>query len=692
MTIVRLRTGPEVATGHRASSHRFEREVKEIGGVRPWVVLCLWLLVSLGSGTRLGATGNRREPSEKIGSQVAPFQVQDFRGHTHRLGDYAEAKLLVLAFLGTECPLARLYGPRLSELSHIYQPSGVEFLGINSNSQDSLTEIAAYARRHKIDFPILKDLGNELADALGAERTPEVFVLDQQRRIRYWGRIDDQYGVGYARERPSRVDLRRALDELLAGQPVSVTSQPSVGCHIGRLRAPTPTAEITYTKQISRILQKHCVECHRAGEIAPFALTEYDEVVGWSDTIAEVIRQQRMPPWHANAAYGEFQNSRTMTNQEKELVYQWVASGSPNGNPAELPPPADFTLGWRLPRQPDQVIAMRDEPFQVPAQGTVEYQYFVVDPGFREDKWISAAEVIPGNRSVVHHAIVFVRPPDGLEEDGIGWLAAYVPGNARLEIRDEYARLIPAGSKLVFQLHYTPVGSVQADTTKLGLVFADPTVVEKRVMTLLALQRDFEIPPHSAKFRVETMFDDFPAQSELLAMGPHMHLRGRSFRFIACRDDQRDQVLLDVPTYDFNWQHLYQLRSPIPAGDGVRLRCVAHFDNSENNLSNPDPTTSVRWGDQTWQEMMLGYLEVAVPVDGRESPNVRRQRKREQRIAQAAAKSRRMFQRFDSNGDGLIATHEVPETFMVFAFPKIDKNGNGTITLQEAVASGSSGD
>ena len=371
-----------------------------------WRVLISGLLILNANGIGLRAETNKLKNVGSIGSKVESFELKDVYGAIHKL-EKVDSKLVVLAFLGTECPLAKLYGPRLQKLHEQYRERGVSFFAINANCQDSVLELRAYANRHGIKFPLLKDVGNRFADDIGATRTPEIFLLDEERVIRYQGRVDDQYGVGYARDNPDRSDLKLAIDELLDGKPVSVTATETIGCLIGRRPEPKPNAKVTYCNQIARIFQKHCVECHRPDEIGPFQLTDYDEIVGWAETVAEVIDDGRMPPWHANPAHGDFKNARLMTDKEKKLVLKWVDDGAPRGNPADLPEPRKFVKGWRLPREPDRVVAMAKTHYQVQTQGILEYQYFVVDPGFKEDRWVSAAEVIPGNPSVVHHAIVF---------------------------------------------------------------------------------------------------------------------------------------------------------------------------------------------------------------------------------------------------------------------------------------------
>ena len=619
----------------------------------------------------------------QLGTVVADFSLSDVDGKTYRLSAVPAQHIVVIAFLGTECPLAKLYGTRLAELARRYEPRGVTFLGINSNCQDTLRELAAYGRRHRIPFPLLKDVGNQLADRMTAVRTPEVFALDQQRRICYRGRVDDQYTVGVSRDQPQREFLRDALDDLLAQRAVRRPQTVAVGCYIGRLQEPLENAPVTYSQQIARLFQKHCVECHRDGEIAPFSLTRYDEVVGWADTIAEVVANRRMPPWHASAEYGRFRNARVMTRRERDLIFQWVRDGAPQGNPDDLPPPETFRRGWKRSIEPDQILAMRDTPFTVPSQGTVEYQYFVVDPKFERDQWISAAEVIPGNRSVVHHVIVFYRPPSGVRRTGIGWLTAYVPGQGTFRLPPGQAKRVPAGSRLVFQIHYTPTGSPQQDLTRVGLVFADPDSVTEEVFTLIGVNRDFEIPPHAENHRVEMMFDKFPSGARLLAIAPHMHVRGRSFRFTSRQSDQR-QVLLEVPQYDFNWQHAYALEEPLPLDAGLQIECVAHFDNSENNPVNPDPTATVRWGDQTWQEMMLAYFEVAVPRDRDVHAGARQDGRTAEENARARRKAQQFVARFDKNGDRRIERDELPKTLARFAFDRLDRDDNLAIDEEEA--------
>ncbi|MEZ6124013.1 MAG: redoxin domain-containing protein [Planctomycetaceae bacterium] len=601
---------------------------------------------------------------------AADFSLQDYRGKTHQLDDFRESPVLVIAVLGTECPLVRLYAQKLQATAVAYADRGVRFVGLNPNRQDSVTEIAAFARTLKIDFPILKDVGNRVADQLGAERTPEVFVLNRARQIVYRGRIDDQYGIGYAREQAQSTWMIDAIEAALKNERPEKSTVAAEGCLIGRVRKVDDECDVTYSSHIAEIMNRHCVECHRSGEIAPFSLTNYEETVGWADMIREVIQDHRMPPWHANPAHGEFSNARGMTAEEKDLVRRWSLAGAPPGDLNSAPLPPEKSSGWQLGTEPDIVVSM-PEPWDVPADGVVRYQYFEVDPGFEEDRWVRAAEVVPGSRDVVHHVLVFARAKgSGGRDSGAGggaFLAAYVPGLRTEPYPDGMAKLVPAGSKLVFQMHYTPVGEPRRDQSSVGLYFADDADVRQVVMTQEATNRKFEIPPGDRNFSVESQSPKAPIPVTLLALMPHMHLRGKAFRFEADIPGQDRQTLLDVPAYDFNWQTAYRLQAPLTLPAGSRMVCTAAFDNSADNLNNPDPSASVRWGDQTWHEMMIGYFDIAIPRTGagRVGPEVQG-----------------VLDRFDTNRDGALQRSEVPKKLLT-VFDQLDSDKDGIVSALE---------
>jgi hypothetical protein len=316
-----------------------------------------------------------------------------------------------------------------------------------------------------------------------------------------------------------------------------------------------------------------------------------------------------MPPWSASAKFGEFANDARLTPVEKQLIRSWIDNGCPQGDPKDLPPAKTFADGWQI-DAPDQVIRIA-KPFKVPAEGIVPYQYFYVDPGWKEDRWIRAAEVRPGNRAVVHHILASIVPPTALfnprAENGISHITSYVPGSVPHVYGDGVAIFVPARSRIVINVHYTTCGLAQEDQTVLGVVFADPATVRKKANWDIAENRTFKILPNARNqaFRAEYKFG---TDQLLLSMSPHMHLRGQSFRYEANYPDGSREILLDVPKYDFNWQLRYDLTEPKQMPAGTRLVCIGEFDNSEDNVANPDPTASVTFGWETYEEMLTGFF------------------------------------------------------------------------------------
>ncbi len=355
---------------------------------------------------------------------LAEFSLPDARGNSHRLSAWADSRLVVIAVLGVECPLARLYAARLNKLAAEYSPRGVQFVAVDANRQDTLSAIGDFVRLQSLTFPMLKDQpqsedGLMVFERLNATRTPEVFVLDEHRKVRYRGRVDDQYALSVVRPQATRADLTEALDELLANREVSQPITTAVGCCIGRAPRKVVSSgdsqqaahsNVTYSNQVIRLFQQHCVRCHRAGELAPFALDSYDAAVSWADTIREAVDSRRMPPWFANPdEHGKFSNDARLTDAEQQLIRDWIDAGCPEGDRSQAPTAPSFPSAWQIP-QPDAVFYISDSPVQVPAEGIVEYKSFVVDPNFTEDKWIQFAEVRPDNRKVVHHIAVDIRP------------------------------------------------------------------------------------------------------------------------------------------------------------------------------------------------------------------------------------------------------------------------------------------
>lgn len=620
------------------------------------------------------------------------FDLKNHNGEVVRVRA-GENQATAVCFLGTECPMARSYAAKLSAMQMEFDDQ-LHVVGVMSNRQDSVEDVQSYVKSLDVEFDVVIDPQNKIADRFGATRTPEVFLLDDELKLRYHGRVDDQYAPSVARGKADREDLKIAIGELLSGKVVSVKETRALGCLIGKVkdsRTQVADNEITFGEHVLPVLERNCIECHKSGEIGPFAMDSYDEVAGWADTMLETIDDGRMPPWHADPSVESFANSRHMPDADKQIFRDWIAGGAKEGKPVEFEL-SETVEGevWEFAQKPDMVLKMRERPFVVPKDGVVEYQYFVVDPKFEEDKWIRATQVIPGSRDVVHHCIVFVRPPDGSRFSGVGWIAGYTPGQKSPGLAEGKARFVPAGSKFVFQMHYTPTGIKREDITKLGLVFADEAEVSHEVFSIAAVEQEFEIPPHAQNHVVHSSYSALPAEGELLAITPHMHYRGKSF-FVKSRmagkagaaDEERP--LLNVPNYDFNWQHTYKFSSPKPLSEIDSLEIEAAFDNSSGNPFNPNPEEWVLWGDQTWEEMSVAFFEIAVP---RKKASDRKRRRSDKELspedeAKVEKYIARALKSMDANKDGIIQEAEGSIVVRHFNFGRFDLNGDGEATQDE---------
>ena len=391
----------------------------------------------------------------------------------------------------------------------------------------------------------------------------------------------------------------------------------------------------TFYRDALPILQQHCQGCHRPGEIAPMPFVTYAETRPFAAAIAADASARKMPPWFADPTIGHFSNDPSLSPKEISALMWWAAQNAPEGNPADAPPPRHFAEGWNIP-QPDLVVKM-PKPVAIPAAGDVEYTYEIVPTGFERDMWVQMSEIRPSSRENVHHAAVYIRPPDSpwLRHAPVGVpftasdmtseqdrhdthttkadiLLVYAPGTSPDNWPDGMGKLIPAGSDLVFQMHYTTHGRATSDQTSVGIVFAKQPPPE-RVLTLQLTNSSFVIPPGVDDYRVE-VHGSLPNDALLLSFFPHMHLRGKTFAYNILQPDGTIEPLLRV-NYDFYWQLSYRLAQPLPLKAGTVLQAVATFDNSKNNPHNPDPNVAVYWGDQTYDEMMVGFFDVAVPAD-----------------------------------------------------------------------------
>jgi thiol-disulfide isomerase/thioredoxin len=545
-----------------------------------------------------------------VGKFVSDVAFTDTAGKAGRLSDLKGAKLTVVAFTNTTCPISKKYTPSLARIEKEYAAKGVAFLFVNPTATDK-PEGIAFAGRY------VHDTDGKLTAAFGATSTAEVFVLDSARTVLYRGAIDDQYGLGYALDRPRTSYLTAALDDALAGRTLVTAATTAPGCALEPDAAKATPIALTYHARIERIVQANCVECHRKGGVAPFALEKYEDVVAHKGMIRRVADAGTMPPWFAEtkAGHSPFANDRSLTAADKKDLLAWLSGDLKKGDPADAPLPRKFDSGWLI-GKPDTVFQI-PEPIAVKAEGVMPYQYARIDTDFAEDRWVRSLEVQPTARDVVHHVLVFAVPKGqrGPGSESKGFFAAYAPGNGVLMYPEGYAKRLPKGYSLVFQIHYTPNGKATADQSKLAVVFADGPPLHE-VHTFGIANVSFSIKPGDPDKELTARAGVVGGDITLLSFFPHAHLRGKAARYDLTAGG-KTSPLLNVPHYDFNWQLPYQLAEPVVAREGSTIVYTARYDNSTKNPANPDPTKEVNWGEQTFDEMHLGYVDYVSNGSGR---------------------------------------------------------------------------
>ncbi|HMF11716.1 MAG TPA: redoxin family protein, partial [Gemmataceae bacterium] len=537
-----------------------------------------------------------------LGKTVPNLTFKDIRYLPRSLDDFGKKKAFVLVFTNTTCPVVQRFMPTLKALEKDYRGKEVQFVAVNVGAEDSILQVAAHAVRFEMEFPFVKDADYSCADALGVKRTPQVVVLDSDRRLRYRGRIDDQHRLGGSRAVPTQRPLKDALDAILAGKEVATKETPVDGCAITRPEPKAPAKTVTFAEHVAPILRKHCQECHRPNTAAPFSLLAYEDARAHANVIAEVVAEGRMPPWFAAPDHGDFTNKRGLTAAERETVVDWVRAGKPLGDESKLPPvPPEFARPskWAI-GTPDLIV---NAPLhELPATGEIDYKYVVLPHVFSDDTWLQAVQILPDNLRVVHHCnMVFFNFAEGFKE--ANFVTGYVPGNGPMTLPDGTGFRIPKGSSPALQIHYVSTGKPEKCRISVGFKFASGTV-QKRLQHLRLYDKKFAIPPGAPAHRVEHS-RTLDCDAEGVALFVHMHLRGRDMTFVAHYPDRTDETLLVVPNYSFDWQMPYRWaegKKRFPKG--MRLEAIAHYDNSKFNPYNPDPTVTVREGQETKDEMM----------------------------------------------------------------------------------------
>lgn len=554
----------------------------------------------------LASAAAAQEPAA-IGGQAPRLVFTDIRFLPRTLDAFGERKAYVLAFVTEQCPIARRYLPKLDRLAAAWRPRGVEVVIVDATPGADVRGMAAFALEHDLAAPIVLDRDGAAVRALGVTRSPEVVVLDARRVLRYRGRIDDQVRLGGARAEPTREDLAAALDEVLAGKPVTLPETPVDGCKLTPPAArAAPARAPVFSADVEPVLRRHCVECHRPGGSAPFPLVAFQDVAAASEMIGEVVEQGRMPPWFATGGPERFANHRGLSPAERTTILDWVAAGAPGGEPraAAATAPVASASTWSI-GSPDLVVRM-PRPIKVLADGVMPYQYVILPRRFEHDTWVQRLELVSDDHAeVLHHCNLFFLLPGRPFDDG-QIIAGKVPGSGPLVLEDGVAALIPKGALLGLQLHYQPIGKAVEHRVSVGLTFPRGRV-QKRFRGAVIENRDFTIPPGDPHFRLEAAHT-FEADVVAGGLFGHMHLRGKDVSFRVTAPGGQTEELLTVPAYSFDWQMAYAFAEPRRFARGARLDVVAHFDNSRWNPWNPDPTRAVTFGLQTTQEMLYCFV------------------------------------------------------------------------------------
>lgn len=533
---------------------------------------------------------------------------------------------LVLVFLSTECPISNAYSPTLNQVAGVFSSRPGALVGLCVDPDLSAAKLAAHAKEYALKFPVAIDQKRALADRFGVKVTPEVVVLDETGKVRYQGRIDDQYAARQKRNlNPQKHELDDAVNAILSGKPVPTPKAEAVGCPLPEWNP--AKASVTYTRDVAGLLQKHCQECHRPGQIGPFSLLTYKDAAKRADDIAAIVDSRKMPPWKPAPGVGpKYKHDRSLSASEIATFTAWADAGAPEGDPADLPPASHFSDDWTL-GTPDLVLEP-NEDLQIPASGDDIYRCFVIPTDLPEDKYIAAIEYRPGNRRIVHHVLSYVdisgqaRERDK-QDPGPGYmcfsgpgievhgdLGGWAPGNEPARLPEGIGRALPKKADVVMQVHYHPDGKPETDRTKIGLYFATKKV-KQTLHWALAGKFDLVIPKDDANFKAVAYPWKLPLDVYAHAVTPHMHMLGKDMSVSVTYPDGRVEQLVKIPDWDFGWQNTYYFQKPIFLPAGTVLNVDAHYDNSASNPRNPNhPPKDVKWGEATTDEMCIGFLAI----------------------------------------------------------------------------------
>ena len=570
-----------------------------------------WLVAVAISCAACRAGDDSAQAQRPRAEEIINFSLLDCLGRSYELRR-TDARVVILFFTGNGCPIARQSIPKLKALRKHFADRGVTIWMINSNTQDDRESIEHEADEFKeAPLPVLIDDTQQIARMLAVKRTAETICIDTRDwTVFYRGALDDQLVEGAQKPAATEKYVENAVEELLSGKTISHPGTAARGCLITfDTEAAAGGAPVSYNKEIAPLLQSKCVGCHSPGNIGPFALSSYQKVKGHAEMIREVLATRRMPPWDADPRFGHFQNDRSLSLAQKKLLLRWIDQGLPRDDgPDPLPQAAVSASLWPL-GQPDFIVKL-PSPQQIPATGVLDYRYVDVPSPTTNDVWLAAAVFRPDNHRVVHHLIVRVKYPEtpGQAKDD-AFLTGWAPGNDYLGYPEGTGKFLGKGATLNFELHYTADGKPETDQSELGLyVLKSPPKLA--LQTLAAYNLDVLVPAHEPQAPSYAIYG-FKHDAWLFNLTPHMHLRGSWFKFEALYPDGGRETLLSVPRYDFNWQTIYRLSEPKKMLAGTWILCTGGFDNSPRNPSNPNPDKRVTWGDQSFDEMFIGFMDAA---------------------------------------------------------------------------------
>ncbi|MBT8148073.1 MAG: redoxin domain-containing protein [Gammaproteobacteria bacterium] len=564
-------------------------------------------------GVALLATGLS---SAAMAQRVSDFSLIDHYGKFHQVSRYADHDALVLFSYDKDSEVVEDALRDFNRVIERFAEEDIAFFMIESTGIADKAVITAAAAEDEIEIPVLVDDTQTVSELLGVTRSAQVIVIDPaSREIVYNGSLNDRFTEGSSRRRARDHYLREVLETVVEGGEVSLAGQPSSGeAIVFGTRDQHATAGLDYATDIVPIVERRCVSCHQDGGIAPFAMDSHQMLQGWSPMIREVLMTKRMPPAQIDPDYIHlFQDQSYITIEETQTLLHWIEGGSANTSGSDpLAAIEHHAPEWELSErwgEPDMVVQIPAQ--EIPATGVIDYRNIPLQLGNEEELWVKGVEFKPGDRQVLHHIIAFTFGGDGVNQfdilnQGIG-MGAYAPGNAPNTFPEGTGYPLRANGGLLLQMHYTTSGKETVDASEIAIYLHD----EKPTKTVLggsAADLNIAIPAHADR-HVMTASQVFPEDSYLTMLGPHMHYRGFDADFSVVYPDGREEKLLNVPNYQFNWQTTYDFKEPLLLPAGSELIFNATFDNSEMNPFNPDPTIEISWGEQTWQEMFFGFYQ-----------------------------------------------------------------------------------